>query len=136
MVGKLIIIEGVDGSGKSTLIEGLRREGVYDYLFNYSYPHEAEKFQSGAFAKGEYFGSIKIFKQLLIQGKVVVCDRFHLGEYAYGPVMRGYPYWFAKDIMDEAEKELVKEIGLENVYLVILFTNPITAFARKKGSEN
>ena len=132
MTGKLILVEGVDGSGKSTLIEELRRRGIVDYIFNYSYPKEAETFQCGAFAKGEYFASIRIFKQLLARDHTIVCDRFHLGEYAYGVVKRNYPLWFAENIMSNTEELICKELGLKYVYLIVLFTNPITAFNRRK----
>ena len=135
MTSKLIIVEGVDGSGKSTLIEGLKYRGIYDYLFNYSYPKEAETFQCGAFAKGEYFASIRIFKQLLARGYTIVCDRFHLGEYAYGVVKRNYPLWFAENIMSNTEELICKELGLKYVYLIVLFTNPITAFNRRRGAK-
>ena len=135
MTGKLILVEGVDGSGKSTLIEGLKYRGIYDYLFNYSFPKEAETFQCGAFAKGEYFASIRIFKQLLARDYTIVCDRFHLGEYAYGVVKRNYPLWFAENIMSNTEELICKELGLKYVYLIVLFTNPITAFNRRREAK-
>jgi thymidylate kinase len=132
MTGKLIIIEGVDGTGKSTLIEGLRRKGIYDYLFNYSYPKEPTIEECGAFAKGEYFGSIKIFKQLIEQDKVIVCDRFHLGEFAYGPVMRQYPEWFARKIIVDTEKT-IEDFGINfnKIVLIILHSSPETILRRK-----
>ena len=131
MAGKLIIVEGIDGSGKTTLIEGLRRLGAFDYHFNYSYPKEAEMFQCGAFAKGEYAASIRIFKQLLQRDYTIVCDRFHLGEYAYGPIMRGYPEFFAKKIVDDTEKQILADLKEFEVYVVILHCNPITISRRK-----
>jgi thymidylate kinase len=120
VTGKLIIIEGVDGTGKSTLIEGLKKRIVPDFIFNYKYPEEPTAEECGAFAKGEYMASIRIFKELLARDKIIVCDRFHLGEYAYGPVMRNYPKWFAEKILEDIENELIRGIGLENVYLIIL----------------
>jgi len=119
MNGKLIIIEGVDGSGKSTLIEGLRRIGIFDYMFNYSYPTEVSLLQNASFVKGEHIASIRIFKELIARGKTIVCDRFHLSEYAYGPVKRNYPYWLAKCALD-IEDILIKELSSKKVKLIML----------------
>jgi len=135
MGGKLIIVEGIDGSGKTTLIEGLKTKMKIDYIFNYSYPKEPEMFQCGAFAKGEYMASIRIFRQLLAEGKTIVCDRFHIGEYAYGPVKRYYPYWFAEKIKTDVEEMLLKEIGKDRIFLIILLCSPWEALKRK-GPDN
>jgi thymidylate kinase len=132
MTGKLIIVCGIDGSGKTTLIEGLKRRIVPDFIFNFSYPKEAEMFQCGAFAKGEYFGSIKIFKELLARDKTIICDRFHLGEYAYGLVMRQYPEWFAQKIVVDTEKAMEDSgINFNKIVLIILHSSPETILRRK-----
>jgi thymidylate kinase len=119
MKGKLIIVEGVDGSGKTTLIEGLKTRMQVDHVFNYSYPKETTPEENVSFARGEYLASIKIFKALVGDGKTIICDRFHLGEYAYGPIMRGYSEFLAESILNiEGEINEIKKVG--EVYLVIL----------------
>jgi thymidylate kinase len=122
-MGKLIIVEGVDGSGKSTLIEKLKQYfGDRAYVINYSYPtHGLDMFQKAAEAYGQYEASIKIFKEILTKNPraIIICDRFHLGEYAYGIVKRDYPIWLAEEIFT-IEDRLISEIGRENVLLVIL----------------
>lgn len=136
MTGKLIIIEGIDGAGKSTLIEALKkffRERTY--VINYSYPdHSWEMNQNAAEARGQYYASIKIFKEILTKEKdrIIICDRFHLGEYTYGPVKRFYPEWLAEEVL-KVEDELLKEIGKENIRLIILgVSEPMIALQRSK----
>lgn len=119
MTGKLIIIEGTDGSGKTTLIKGLKKTIHIDYVFNYSYPIGCTVFQEASYAEGQYIASINIFSKLLEKGNTIVCDRFHLGEYAYGPIKRDYPKWLAKEIL-KVEDYMIKELGKENIILVIL----------------
>jgi thymidylate kinase len=119
----LVIIEGVDGTGKSTLIESLK-EVFKDrrvFVLNFSYPKYWEMFQAAAMARGEYSGSIKIFGEILEEDPeaIIICDRFHLGEFAYGPVKRNYPEWLAEKTF-EVEDEILKEIGKANVRLIIL----------------
>lgn len=118
----LVIIEGVDGTGKSTLIASLKRFFSQTiYVINFSYPKGWEMFQEAAMARGEYYGSIKIFKAIFEQdpNAVIICDRFHLGEFAYGPVKRGYPEWLAEEVL-KVEDEILKEIGRDNVRLIIM----------------
>jgi len=133
MTGKLIIVCGVDGSGKTTLIEGLRRLGIPDYIFNYSYPKMWSIDTNGAFAMGEYIASLRIFQQLIIRDKVIVTDRFHLGEYVYGIVMRHYPKWFAEKIVEDVEDYMLNDdlILKFPIYIIILHSSPSTILKRK-----
>jgi len=134
-MAKLIIVAGVDGTGKTTLIEGLRIKGMYDLKFNYSYPKEVELFQNAAFARGEYKASIKIFKKLLSRGFTIICDRFHLGEYAYGPVKRNYPEWLAEEVF-RLEDYMINLIGQKDIKLVILAVDdPKVILGRLKEQE-
>jgi len=117
----LVIIEGVDGTGKSTLIDSLKRSFSRTvYVFNFSYPKCWEMFQEAAMARGEYYGAVKIFKVMFEKDPdaVIICDRFHLGEFTYGPVKRNYPEWLAEEVL-KVEDEILKEIGRDNVRLII-----------------
>ena len=88
-------------------------------------------FQQAANARGQYVASMEIFKQLLAEGKTIICDRFHLGEYAYGPVMRGYSEWLAEWIFI-LEESLFKDPKLKaQVKLIILATIKSTKIGYK-----
>jgi len=131
--GKLIIIEGVDGTGKTTLIEGLKRTIWPDYIFNFKYPEEKTPEENMAFTKGEYLASVKIFKELLARDKVIICDRFHLGEYAYGPVKRGYSDDSSLVWLSDIEERIKEELNLRNIRLIILLVaDPKNAYRRLK----
>ena len=134
----LVIIEGVDGTGKTTLIEGLKRFFFRPiYIINYSYPTGWHMNIEAGIARGEYLASIRIFKEILSKqpDAIIICDRFHLGEYAYGPVKRGYPEWLAEKTF-EIEDELIKELGKENIRLIVMgMSKPEIALERsnRKG---
>jgi len=129
---KLIIVEGVDGSGKTTLIENLKRALWIDWVFNYSYPREATEAENKAYAKGEQIASIRIFKILLAAGHSIICDRFHLGDWAYGPVKRGYKDLNLYQKALYMERLMIRELGRENIRLVVLALPGLEAMERLK----
>lgn len=81
---KIIVIEGVDGSGKTTLARQLEREG-------YRYRHHGKP------APGEDLFQTYTYAILRARGKTVF-DRLHLGETVYGPVVRGVSQLQAYDV--------------------------------------
>lgn len=123
----LVIVEGVDGTGKTTVVDGLKSYFYCPvYIVKFSNPKTAEMFQDAAFARGEYSAAIRVFKAILEKqpDALIVCDRFYLGEYAYGPVKRNYPEWLAERAF-EVEDEIIKTLGVDNVKLVILVAKDI-----------
>lgn len=76
----LILLEGVDGSGKSTLVD--------DFLLQLH--DEAVHYRRGPLKDHplhEYLWPLVKYRTLL--GPSVVCDRWHVGELVYGPLYRG-----------------------------------------------
>ena len=73
----IIIIEGPDGSGKTTLAEQLSRQTGYRMIHRSQPKSEEEK----KLMMGEYL-------QLIKNNKNVIFDRCWYSEMAYGPVMR------------------------------------------------
>ena len=75
----LIIIEGVDGAGKSTLVEAIQDELP-----------AAEMIHKGPIKRSpliEYEASLEHYR--VNSGRDIVCDRWHIGELVYGPLLRG-----------------------------------------------
>lgn len=70
----LIVIEGPDKTGKTTLAKAIERELGYEYK-HFSAPKGSPA--------DEYIDFLLALK------RPTVCDRFHLGELVYGPMFRG-----------------------------------------------
>jgi len=75
----LVIIEGCDATGKSTLAQRYVNEG-YEY-FHFSTPEEGE----------DTYRTYMTFLSNIDPDKKYVLDRFHLGEMVYGEVYRKGP---------------------------------------------
>jgi thymidylate kinase len=76
----LILIEGVDGSGKSTLVDE----------FNILMPDDARHFARGPLKQHplvEYLYPLLNYHPIM--SVPVICDRWHVGELVYGPLYRG-----------------------------------------------
>jgi tRNA uridine 5-carbamoylmethylation protein Kti12 len=76
----LVVVEGCDGSGKTTLIDELRRRAVkYSVVLRASFPRSAVQISS----------FIDLVKYAKAEIPLVICDRFHpISEQVYGPVIR------------------------------------------------
>lgn len=136
MLKILIILEGADGTGKSTLADNLMRllKGV-KILVNYSYPREKTKQENLAYARGEYEASLRIFEK--ITDKVwIIADRFHLGEYVYGRVMRNYTEKECEETVMRIEDRLLNRLGgTLKVRLIVASCPTDIAWKRLKETE-
>lgn len=75
----LIVVEGPDGAGKSTFVERLAG-AVYD-----QYMAEAKIVHCGP-PNGSVF---KQYEDDVLGSEYTICDRLHIGELVYGPLLRG-----------------------------------------------
>lgn len=76
----LVILEGVDGSGKSTLVDE----------FNLQMPDQTRHFRRGPLKNHpliEYLYPLLDYKPM--QEPSIIADRWHVGELVYGPLYRG-----------------------------------------------
>lgn len=77
----VIIVEGIDGAGKSTLVENIKKniQGKYDLVF---WSKGVPKYDD---PEQEYFRQLQWVRDY----HFVVSDRYHVGELIYGPLYRG-----------------------------------------------
>lgn len=98
---KLIICEGTDNTGKSTqvlmLTEELNRKGYTTLNLHFSKMPSFTEEESFLYYRQQaltFNWLDEITKTISKDMFVVICDRFHLGEFVYGPIYRDYknPY--------------------------------------------
>lgn len=77
-MNRVVILEGPDGAGKTTLARRLKAELGFNVRHEGVPPVGVDKL--------DYY--VKIMLRALRERRPVVFDRFHLGETVYGPVMR------------------------------------------------
>lgn len=76
----LIIIEGVDGSGKTTLIDELAHVAPDDTRVKHCGPLQTHPLVEYEWGLHDYVPG---------SGQTILCDRWHVGELIYGPLYRG-----------------------------------------------
>ena len=80
----LIIIEGCDGAGKSSLVQALHAAIAAEELGPCAIKHFGPP---TSWAVSEY--ELPLHDYAAGSGSHLICDRYHLGEYVYGPIYRG-----------------------------------------------
>jgi len=138
-----ILCEGLDRCGKSTLISTLQAE-IYN---SWIYPINSEKPRTCAVlhynnikAKNLTLDEMKLVSfnhycngfDLMMKNhrtnNVLIFDRFHLGEYVYSELYRGYEGNYVFDI----EKKYVEVLD-KTTYLIVLVDNIDNLISRDDG---
>lgn len=87
-----IIIEGIDGVGKTLLIREIQKIFGYSTVLKYDKPVSSLRFSQKDYQE---YSFILGFKRIAMETERkfperLIFDRFHLGEYVYAPLYRGY----------------------------------------------
>lgn len=119
-MGKQIIVCGADQLGKTSLIEAIIEQQGYRPVIHYSKPKKLEIYDYSVFSpeyEYQYHSFINGFQ--LIDSKVpLIFDRFHLGEYVYSSLYRGYDGAYVFDL--EKQFDMANQ---EQVVLILLTTS-------------
>ncbi|MFM1525190.1 MULTISPECIES: dTMP kinase [Helcococcus] len=147
MRGKFIVFEGSDGSGKSTILEKVKKyldDNKVDYIFTrepggtkigeqirnilLNNDNEAmdDKTEALLFAAQRAQNVEEVIKKGISEGKLVISDRFVLSSLAYQGYARDLGVEGVKSINDFATGELKPD------YTFFLDVDPITVLNRKR----
>ena len=121
MAGINFIIEGVDRLGKDTLIENLQIKLGPHIVQHYGKPIVADKFKDHPCPEQKaQKESFKLGFDLLRTGIPTIMNRFHIGEYIYGPM---YRFYNAEYIFELEDKYFTDTCHNDRTLLVLLTTS-------------
>lgn len=127
----ILIIEGMDSVGKSTLIKNLRKTHFLNpktLVLHSSSPPEVPNQKT--WEVDHYFSLFEEVEQADFIGYDVILDRAHLGAVVYGDLYRGG----ASNKIWELEKTFQFDSG--HVALLLLTDSPEAGWARDDGMSN
>lgn len=116
-----LIVEGLDRTGKDTLIAGVQDRRGYHLPLHFQKPPRLRAYEGGPGTPERRFQEASfraMFAALRAPGLPVVCNRGHLGECVYAPLYRGYAGDYVFDL--EREAQGTDGAGLAGVRLVLL----------------
>ncbi len=149
MKGKFIVFEGSDGSGKTTILNNVKKfldDNNYDYVMTrepggtkisesirenlLSNDNEAMSFRTEAllFAAARAQHVDEVIRPNLQKGRLVISDRFVMSSLAYQAYGRQLGYDRVKAINDFAIDGVIPD------YTIFFNVDPITVLNRKKKS--
>ena len=121
----VVILEGVNRTGKSTMCKWLSDTG-FSVLNDDSIANVADSIK-GAHAYGGLWATTSVIKALSDKRINLAIDRFHLTEFVYGQVMRGYVPMYVFDI-----DMVLKEAGAK----LILMTDTLDNVMERNPSKD
>lgn len=113
-MGKLLVVEGLDRCGKSTLVKSLKTKILNPRIVTLSSSSPPIGVDD-SWSIQHYSSLFENIATLVETGFMVIFDRFHIGETVYGPVYRGSNTGY----IWELEEALISAIG-ESAYLLLL----------------
>lgn len=126
---KIIIIEGLDHTGKTTLIKSLRRK-IHNFKILGLSSSNPPKNMSHDWSVNHYHSLLTQTAKLYHEGWTIIADRFHIGETVYGPIYRQSDTDYIWEI------EEVVYPNNKDVWLITLVDYGCKIVARDDGQSN
>ena len=125
-VPKIIIIEGVDNVGKSSLVSKIIDQHGYFTKVKFDKPQRCEYYKGDLqrYQRDSFFNTFEMIKDAVRPGSQpfsprFIFDRCHLGELVYSPLYRGY----SGDYVFDQERQALGNIGViaaSSIRLILL----------------
>ena len=128
----LIIVEGPDNSGKSTLIKNIKNHFNHIAIQNlhYSNVNQSSIEDTISYTKKLHRDMFELMEFVTsVDNSGVICDRSHLGEMIYGPIYRGYDGEYVLDI----EREYHNRDIWNKIVLITMYNSPENLIDRDDG---
>ena len=127
-MNKVIIVDGPDNVGKSTLIRNLKNKLNNEIFINLSFSNIYQKDKESYiyYSKQLYNNMFKICEYQIVNLKnSIIIDRSHISEMVYSPMYRNYSGDYVLDIE--------KKYDLSNFFLILLIDTPENLISRDDG---
>ncbi|MEG1009388.1 MAG: hypothetical protein RSE41_05375 [Clostridia bacterium] len=142
---KLIVIEGTDRTGKSTLIKKLCEHYNYDNVTirHFGKPKVTEgtnvKYLQSAIFKFECelvkrIKDIEILENKNYFENVIIWNRSHFGEYIYGQLYRNYTREEAYEIVSNINV-ILKHVNVDSLHIIHLYGDPEFIIKNEDGQS-
>jgi len=113
----MLIVEGMDGTGKSTIVDSLSKNGFERYHFEYDVRNQD--------LMTKYLSVLS-----RTEGQKIALDRSFISELVYGPVLRG-----TSRLNTEQLKYLLQAYNVRGFQLVYLNASKETLLERRKHDQ-
>lgn len=127
---KLIILEGLDRVGKTTLIKELRKTISNPKVMSLSSASPPKCVDEPGWTPTHYWALMMEVSDLVSEGWTIIMDRFHIGETVYGPIYRNSE----TDYIWQYEETLLAHD--KDVWLITLVDNGESIIARDDGGSH
>jgi thymidylate kinase len=99
-------VEGIDGLGKSTLIDGIKQRLGFYQVIHFGKPEILELYSNFEDKVPAYYYQQASFRNSMLMARScarIIFDRWHIGEAVYGPIYRKYNADYVFTLEDQFE---------------------------------
>lgn len=154
-IGKLIVVEGPDGSGKSTMLnkfkDSVKDDNTYVFIkepsdtpigkFARSWVHSTDSMESSMSATEALYlfsaSRIEVLKDVILpalkEGKIVISDRFAISTAVYQDLI---PEWHLTKLVNAVLEDLAKHVKVDATFYLDLPSEEIVKRLRSRKNQD